>query len=126
MYENKAADVFASAALPECQKSRQLSKWNLSQQDILLHFGVAEVEEIFFLAKQEIALLRKAFDLLRNSPLSSIPIHFGVELLVLTAPLTSAFYNLNLKGVLERWTNAPAEKSVGISRKKQRFFAKFY
>ena len=32
-------------------------------------------------------MLRKGFDLLRNSPLSSIHIHFGVELLVFGAPL---------------------------------------
>ena len=31
----------------------------------------------------------RLFDLLRNSPLSSIHIHFGVELLVLAALLTS-------------------------------------
>ena len=32
----------------------------------------------------------RLFDLLRNSPLSSIHIHFGVELLVLPALVTSA------------------------------------
>ena len=36
------------------------------------------------------ACYARHFDLLRNSPLSSIHIHFGVELLVFGAPLTSA------------------------------------
>ena len=36
------------------------------------------------------ACFARYFDLLRNSPHSSILIHFGVELLVLTALLTSA------------------------------------
>ena len=36
------------------------------------------------------ACYARHFDLLRNSPLSSIHIHFGVELLVFGASLTSA------------------------------------
>ena len=37
-----------------------------------------------------VTLLRKAFDLLRNAPHSSIDIHFGVTLLVLAASLPSS------------------------------------
>ena len=40
-------------------------------------------------------LLKKRFDFLRNSPHSSIYIHFGVELLVFGASLTSASLSKN-------------------------------
>ena len=40
-------------------------------------------------------LLRKGFDLLRNSPLSSIHIHFGVELLVFGPFVTSGSLSKN-------------------------------
>ncbi len=44
----------------------------------------------------------RCFDLLRNSTLSSIHIHFGIELLVLTALVTSV--SLSKKGFFDRLT----------------------
>ena len=45
----------------------------------------------------------RCFDFLRNSPHSSIHIHFGVELLVFGAPLTSA--SLSKKYFFDRLKN---------------------
>ena len=75
-------------------KSRDLRIERLLSSKILRRF-LDSLRSLEMTPKGKLFLLRKHFDLLRNSPLSSIHIHFGGELLVLAAPLTSGSLSKN-------------------------------
>ena len=73
----------------ECQRTRKSSKHKyLMIYGFLYMVGVCLISKC--LINLQKACYARCFDLLHNSTLSSICIHFGVELLVFAAPLTSA------------------------------------
>ena len=74
----------------ESQRTPKPPKWDISQKSVISSRGEAAVERSAHLERQKTPCVARHFGLLRNSPLSSIHIHFGDELLVFGASLTSA------------------------------------
>ena len=84
--------------ITECQRTAKPSKCKIKWWiiDNAFPFG-GKVAKIYDFCRMRgyTPCYARHFDLLRNSPLSSIRIHFGVELLVFGASLTSASLSKN-------------------------------
>ena len=73
----------------ECQRTRKSSKHKYLMICGFLHMYLVYITSTYLITI-EYACYARCFALRHNSTLSSIHIHFGVELLVFAAPLTSA------------------------------------